>query len=140
MNPDRKTQIAQQLKKSRKQKGITQAALSEKSGLSLRSIQRIENAQVEPRAYSLNKLAEALGISFELKKKEPQNRDSSILPVKIIFSMGSILLVILGAMAFLTQSASFPETDFELQLYWFFVILLLCLLQLFIWKRSKGNT
>ncbi len=137
MKPDSK-EIAEQLKRSRKAKGLTQAALSEKTGLSLRSIQRIEKAEVKPRAYSINKLEEALDTSFEVKNKEPQNRRSSNIAFKVIFSIGSIVLFILGSMAFLTQSAQFPETDFELQVFWFIVILLLTLLQLVIWKNSKS--
>lgn len=135
METDHKKEIAEKLKISRKEKGLTQAALSEKTGLSLRSIQRIEKAEVSPRAYSLNKLAEALDTSFKIKNKEPEQRGSSNLALKLIVSIGSFLLILIAAQAFLSQATSFPETDFELQLFWFFVVLIIMILQLVIWKN-----
>jgi len=138
LKSDPKIEIAEHLKRSRKEKGFTQASLSEKTGLSLRSIQRIEKAEVKPRAYSLNKLAEALDTTFEISTKESQIESSSNIAIKLIVSIGSLFLIILGAMAFLSQSNSFPETDFELQVYWFFIVLALVLIQVFIWKSSKN--
>lgn len=48
----------------RAEKGITQEELANATGISLRTIQRIELGQVKPRAYSLKKIAQALQVEF----------------------------------------------------------------------------
>jgi D-alanyl-D-alanine-carboxypeptidase/D-alanyl-D-alanine-endopeptidase len=52
--------VAENLRYQRKRKGLTQELLSESSGVAIRTIQRIENAQVEPHRQTLALLAEAL--------------------------------------------------------------------------------
>lgn len=49
----------------RKQKGFTQESLSEESGISLRTIQRIENGETVPRAHSLKTIATCLGVTLD---------------------------------------------------------------------------
>ncbi len=53
------------IKELRNRKGISQDELSEKSGLSLRTIQRIENGETEPLGDSLKKIAYALDTTPE---------------------------------------------------------------------------
>jgi transcriptional regulator with XRE-family HTH domain len=48
----------------RQQKGLTQEQLAEKCEVSPRTIQRIENGEVDPRAYTLQCLGEALEFDF----------------------------------------------------------------------------
>ena len=68
----RKTTIAQNLLRHRKQKGLTQEQLSESSGVTVRTIQRIENAKVEPHLQTLSLLAQSLEIEVqELSYLEP---------------------------------------------------------------------
>ena len=55
----------QKIKQLRIKKGLTQEELAEKTNISARTIQRIENGEVEPRAYSLQMLAKALDVEFE---------------------------------------------------------------------------
>ena len=50
--------------KARQANGWTQMDLSEKSNISLRTIQRIESGEVNPRAYTLNQLSEIIGLDF----------------------------------------------------------------------------
>lgn len=57
--------IGQKIKKLRILKGFTQEDLAEKTSLSVRTIQRIENGEVDPRTYTLNLLAEALQVELE---------------------------------------------------------------------------
>ena len=57
------TEHAKRIKELRNRRGFSQEELSEKSGLSLRTIQRIENGETEPRGDSLKKLALALEVS-----------------------------------------------------------------------------
>ena len=60
--------LGTKIKELRKKKGLTQRDLSEKSGLSLRTIQRIENDENKPSVYSLRKIGEVLNHKFNLKK------------------------------------------------------------------------
>lgn len=50
---------------ARQQKGFTQEELAELSGLSVRTIQRIENGESLPRSYTLKVIAKALGKHYE---------------------------------------------------------------------------
>ncbi len=56
-------ELSKKIKELRTRKGLSQEELSEDSGLSLRTIQRIENGETEPRGDSLKKLANSLGVS-----------------------------------------------------------------------------
>lgn len=56
-------ELSKKVKELRTRKGLSQEELSEDSGLSLRTIQRIENGETEPRGDSLKKLATSLGAS-----------------------------------------------------------------------------
>lgn len=53
----------EKIKTIRKRLGLSQEELAEKSGLSLRSVQRIENGETEPRGDSLKRVAAALGVT-----------------------------------------------------------------------------
>jgi transcriptional regulator with XRE-family HTH domain len=61
-----KMKIGQEIKKLRLDRGMTQEELAERTNLSTRTIQRIENGEVDPRAYTLQTLASALEVEFEL--------------------------------------------------------------------------
>ena len=52
------------IKEIRKQKGFTQVELSDKTNISIRTIQRIENDVVEPSLYSLKRISEILDFNF----------------------------------------------------------------------------
>jgi transcriptional regulator with XRE-family HTH domain len=56
----------QLIKELRLKKGITQEELSVKTDISVRTIQRIENGEVDPRAYTLQSIATALEVDFEV--------------------------------------------------------------------------
>ncbi len=62
----------QLLKDLRLKKGLTQEELSSRTGISVRTIQRIEKDEVEARAYTLQVLATQLEVEFE--KINPTNR------------------------------------------------------------------
>jgi transcriptional regulator with XRE-family HTH domain len=53
----------EKIKTLRQQQGVSQEELAERSGLSLRTIQRIENGETEPRGDSLKRIAAALGVT-----------------------------------------------------------------------------
>ncbi len=122
-----KGSIAQQLKSERLSKGLTQQELSVQTGISLRSIQRIENGEVYPRSFTLKVLTEKLALDFEslnLKKKQPtvtkaiigeppQKRNK---PQKILLSIIVAIVFCLLTSAFIFQSPTFPESAFEMAL------------------------
>ena len=60
--------LGTKIKELRKKEGLTQLDLSEKSGLSLRTIQRIENNENKPSVYSLRMIGEVLNYKFNLKE------------------------------------------------------------------------
>lgn len=56
--------IGEHIREIRISKGLTQSELSEKSGVALRTIQRIEKNEVSPSSYSLKAIGEALGVQL----------------------------------------------------------------------------
>ena len=68
------------IKEVRKQKGLTQFDLSEHANLSVRTIQRIENNEVEPTFYSLKSIGEFLEIDLQ----EIRNKNSMMFTSKIL--------------------------------------------------------
>lgn len=54
------------IKELRVKKGMTQEELADKTEISARTIQRIENGEVDPRAYTLQMIAKALEVDYNL--------------------------------------------------------------------------
>ena len=134
-----KSSISELIRKGRARKRLSQAELAERSGLSLRSIQRIEAGEVQPRDHSLRKLIGCLDLEPEISAKETAVKPTRNLSGRIILSIGSLVVLILIGTAFLSQSAGFPETNFELQVFWIVLILLICLVQWKIWVDFKHS-
>lgn len=74
--------------------GMSQEELAEKTGLSLRTVQRIENGETRPRGDSLKRLAQALGVGVEALLEE--NRTEGLEE-----NRGFLVLLNLSALAFL---------------------------------------
>ncbi|MBO2010236.1 helix-turn-helix domain-containing protein [Hymenobacter negativus] len=55
----------------RKSKGLSQEVLAEQSGVSLRTIQRMEQGDTVPRGHTLQALATALGVPLDALRTEP---------------------------------------------------------------------
>tara|TARA_R110002049_G_scaffold7795_5_gene44025 strand:- start:14006 stop:14611 length:606 start_codon:yes stop_codon:yes gene_type:complete len=55
--------LAARVKELRKRNGLSQEGLTENSGLSLRTIQRIENGETEPTGDTLKRIAQALNVT-----------------------------------------------------------------------------
>ena len=133
LNKDR---VARLVREGRLAKGITQQELSEKAGISLRSVQRIESGEVLPRLYTVRVLAEQLGFLAVLEAENapvPERRKLNN-PRKLIISIGLGLLLLLGTLAFVAQSARFPETDFEHFLLWGGVVMVYTVVLYRVWK------
>ena len=58
-------EISTRLAEHRRLKGWTQEELADKSGVTARTIQRIESGSVNPQAYTLKLLAASLGVDFK---------------------------------------------------------------------------
>ena len=71
--------IAQKISECRKNKGLTQEELADKAHINLRTIQRIENCESEPRGKTLNLIAQVLEIDInEILSNETNANDTSI--------------------------------------------------------------
>ena len=147
-----KQEIAALVKEGRSAKGYTQQELADLAKLSLRSVQRIENGEVLPRSYTLRMLAEHLNFPINRPTGKTQStvikHESTIVePItshsaaarpgkarKLILTFSSGILLLLLTAAFLSQSARFPETDFERFLLWSVVVGIYSITLLRIWK------
>jgi len=71
----------------RQQKGLTQEQLAERCEVSPRTIQRIESGEVDPRAYTLHCLSEALEFDFGEENTGNENLWLTVLHLSSIFSI-----------------------------------------------------
>ena len=69
----------------RQQKGLTQEQLAERCEVSPRTIQRIESGEVDPRAYTLHCLGEALEFDFGEENTGNENLWLAVLHLSSIF-------------------------------------------------------
>lgn len=128
-------QIADLVKANRIQKSYTQQQLADLCGISLRSVQRIERAEVLPRDYTLKVLSEHLEITLKLTPIHSLKRPAKLnRSQRIVLSAGLALIIILVASAYVFQSSTFPETTFEATLYIIALTTLYMLLLLLIWR------
>ena len=96
--------IAKSISEARKIKGLTQEELAEQSKINLRTIQRIENSESEPRGKTLTLICDVLQIDVtELISNENSQKKSNI-GTKIINVLFLVALnfVLLGIIGFLT--------------------------------------
>jgi transcriptional regulator with XRE-family HTH domain len=118
MKRDRLQQVAKQVREHRVQKNYTQQELADLAGISLRSVQRIERAEVLPRDFTLKTLARHLDLELEPDLAGvPEKQKRLNFQQKLITSIGLALVIIALAFAFVFQSPKFPETAFELCIY-----------------------
>ena len=109
-------QSARLVREARLKKPLTQKELADLSGISLRSLQRIENAEVSPRAYTWRQLAEHIDLK---QTAASQTEPTKTVPPKLnlerrwIWSISSLVVIILSFASFVIQSPTFPETLFE---------------------------
>jgi len=89
-------ELAQKIKTLRYRKGLSQEDLSEKTGLSLRTIQRIENGETEPRGDSLKRLALAFDVSPDEIVDWTVQEDKGFLTSLNLSALSFILFPLLG--------------------------------------------
>ena len=99
--------VAKKISETRKAKGLTQEELAEKSKVNLRTIQRIENSESEPRGKTLNLICDALQLdTSELTIIE---NDKIIgIGTKIVngLFLVALNLVLMGIIGFLTLDSN----------------------------------
>ena len=91
-----KTDLANRIKEFRTRRGVSQEELSEKTGLSLRTIQRIENGETEPRGDSLKRLAQAFDVTPDELVDWTVQEDTSFLISLNLSSLSFMLFPLLG--------------------------------------------
>src|SRR5688500_12832900 len=91
-----KTAIAKKIIHFRKLKGITQETLSEVTGLNVRTIQRIESGEVDPRLYTLKSIADALHVNLEELLPEPSQHELNQIAILHITPAGFFLFPVIG--------------------------------------------
>lgn len=90
------SRLSERVKKLRKQKGLTQELLAENAGLSLRTIQRIENNETVPRGDSLKRLALALETTPDEIIDWQITEDKGYLTLMSLSALGFLFFPILG--------------------------------------------
>ena len=88
--------IADKVKTLRNQKGYSQEKLAEKTGLSLRTIQRVENRETEPRGDTLSKIADVFKVSPDEIMEQNIEEDNSYLMVLNLTQFISIIIPLFG--------------------------------------------
>jgi uncharacterized Tic20 family protein len=78
----------------RQLKNLTQEQLAEKCEVSTRTIQRIESGEVDPRAYTMQRLSETLEFGFEEHNPASENLWLTILHLSSVIVMLIIPLVV----------------------------------------------
>src|SRR5688500_7885729 len=90
------TTIAKKIIHFRKLKGVTQETLAEVTGLNVRTIQRIESGEVDPRLYTLKSIADALDVNLEELLPEPTQHELNQIAVLHITPAGFFLFPVVG--------------------------------------------
>lgn len=127
--------LAELVRMNRIKMNLTQQELADLTGLSLRSIQRIEHSEVVPRDYTIKTLARQLDFQLEnLRVGHSSERSVLNHQQKLIASTGLGLVITILAFAFVFQCARFPESAFELSLYVAGCFALYFILLLRIWR------
>ncbi|MEW5867914.1 MAG: helix-turn-helix domain-containing protein [Chloroflexota bacterium] len=78
----------------RQQRGLTQEQLAESCEVSLRTIQRIESGEVDPRAYTLQCLSAALEFDFSIEGAANENLWLALLHLSSMFCIVIIPLLL----------------------------------------------
>ncbi len=99
--------IGRNVKKLRLKKGLSQEALAEKAGISLRTLQRIEKGETTPRGDTLQRLAMALETSPDELIDWQEQEDKTMLLIlnfsMLCFLIFSLLGVIVSLVVWISQ-------------------------------------
>ena len=121
--------LGDKIKTARSENGITQKELAEKTGLTERTIQRIENHEVEPSVYSLNKISEILSFDFKTEKLRIMKRRN-----QIIYTIMIVWTIALAFNLFFTEF-NFKSRWWEIVI-WFMTLVFILTGQIYIPYRK----
>ena len=71
-------ELGSKIRQMRKRSGLTQNELADRSGISFRTIQKIEDGSSVPRVDTLDTLCQSLGVSIAELIEPPENRSRSL--------------------------------------------------------------
>lgn len=91
-----KSELSKRVKELRTRKGLSQEQLAEISGLSLRTIQRIENGETEPRGETLKRLMNALEVAPDDLMDWSIAEDKGFLTAVNLSALGFFVFPLLG--------------------------------------------
>ena len=91
-----KSELSKRVKELRSRKGLSQEQLAENSGLSLRTIQRIENGETEPRGETLKRLMNALEVTPDDLMDWSIAEDKGFLTAVNLSALGFFVFPLLG--------------------------------------------
>lgn len=104
--------VGKHIRELRLNKGMTQENLADKTGISTRSIQRIENGQVIPRTDSIRKISIALSVPFDvLKSEKTRESESDQIWLAAIHFSGLLLLVIPSVIIWTAKKETIPAIN-----------------------------
>ncbi len=132
--------IATIVKEKRKELGYTQQEVSDITKISLRSIQRIEKGTVMPRMHTLKALSESLNFPLDVLRPAKSNSNApqgGSIYRKVILSISCSFIIVLLSFAFVAQSNSFPETNFEFLIYCTSIVAIISFILVKIWDPKK---
>ena len=100
--------IAKTIREARKIKGLTQEELAEKSSINLRTVQRIENSESEPRGKTLNLICEVLEIDRSSLEVSSLSHQESSLANRIVNGLFllALNLILMGVIGYLTLDSN----------------------------------
>lgn len=138
MTVKRAESVARMIKQHRIRLNYTQQHLSDISGISLRSLQRIEKGNVIPRASTLHLLSKHLDIQLPVENIDEAATDNvkSGKSLKLVLSVLTAIILVCLALAFVFQSPTFPESAFELCLFIAGVLGVYGIVLVMVWKRG----
>lgn len=88
--------LSERVKETRINRGYSQEKLAEKAGVSLRTVQRVENGKTDPQGDTLVRLAEALDVSPDDLAEWKQREDTTYLAVLNLSALSFLLFPLLG--------------------------------------------
>ena len=88
--------IAEKIKQIRTQKGFSQEELADKTNLSLRTIQRVENGKSDPRGNTIIRIAEALNVTIDTIIEPQKEANKTYLASLHISALSFLLFPLLG--------------------------------------------
>ncbi len=109
--------LGKRIQELRKLNGITQEELADKTNLSVRTIQRIENGETDPRNFTLQAIAEALNVEIkdlvdEAQKEHPVVDESYVKSwLAILHLSGFLCLLIPPLLVYILKKDEIPEME-----------------------------